>query len=101
MTEVVPLADRAYVKRIAPKERTDDGLFIPDDAQEVPEQADVLAIGRELESRVVNGMHVPPFVSVGDRILIGRFAGTKIKVDGEERLIVTKDEILAIIRESA
>ena len=90
-----PLNDRVIVKRLEEEEKTVGGIIIPDTAKEKPQQAKVIAVGkgRTLE----NGQVIPLTVKEGDRVLFGKYAGTEIKIDGDEHLIMREDDILAII----
>ena len=89
-----PLHDRILVKRVAEEEKTSGGLFIPDTAKEKPLQAMVISIGsgKILE----DGKTVPPSVKVGDKVLIGKYTGSEVKLDGEDHIILREDDILAI-----
>ena len=91
-----PLHDRVIVKRIDEEETTSGGIIIPDTAKEKPQQGKVVAVGKGklLESGKVN----PMAVKKGDRVLFGKYAGTDIKIDGEEHLIMREDDILAVIK---
>jgi chaperonin GroES len=91
-----PLQDRVIVKRIEEEEKTTGGIIIPDTAKEKPQQGKVVAAGKGkiLENGKVN----PVTVKKGDRVLFGKYAGTDIKIDGEEHLIMREDDILAIIK---
>jgi chaperonin GroES len=91
-----PLHDRVIVKRIDEEEKTTGGIIIPDTAKEKPQQGKVIAVGKGklLESGKVN----PMAVKEGDRVLFGKYAGTDIKIDGEEHLIMREDDILAVIK---
>ena len=91
-----PLHDRVIVKRIDEEEKTTGGIIIPDSAKEKPQQGKVIAVGKGklLESGKVN----PMAVKKGDRVLFGKYAGTDIKIDGEEHLIMREDDILAVIK---
>ena len=90
-----PLQDRLIVKRLPEEEKTAGGIIIPDSAKEKPAQGEVVAVGsgKVLE----NGKVRPLDVKVGDRILFGKYAGSEIKVGGEEQLILREDEILGVI----
>ena len=89
-----PLHDRVVVKRIDAEEKTKGGIIIPDTAKEKPQHAKVVAAG---SGRVNDdGTTIPLDVKAGDYVLIGKYAGTEIKLDGEEYLIVREDEILGI-----
>lgn len=92
--KIRPLHDRVILKRMEEEERTAGGLIIPDTAKEKPQQGRVIAAGngRILEK----GDVVPPVVKEGDRVLFSRYAGTEVKVEGEELLIMREDDILAI-----
>ena len=89
-----PLHDRVVVKRLEEEEKTLGGIIIPDTAKEKPQQGKVIAVGqgRSLE----DGKSVPLVVKEGDRVLFSKYAGTDIKLDGEEHLIMREDDILAV-----
>lgn len=91
-----PLHDRVIVKRLEEEEKTVGGIIIPDTAKEKPQQGRVIAVGkgRTLE----NGQVIPLTVKEGDRILFGKYAGTDIKIDGDEHLIMREDDILGILQ---
>lgn len=90
-----PLFDRVLVKRVEEPSKTASGLFLPESAKEKPVRGEVLAIGngRVAESGEVTALTV----KVGDQIIFGKYAGTEIKLEGEERLILREDDILGII----
>ena len=91
---VRPLRDRVLVKRVEQQEQRIGGIIIPDTAKEKPQQAKVVAVGN---GRVNDDGKVFPLeVKAGDYVLIGKYAGTEIKLDGEEYLIVREDEILGV-----
>jgi len=91
-----PLYDRVIIKRIEEEEKTSGGIIIPDTAKEKPQQGKVLAVGK---GRILeNGQVTPMVVQEGDRVLFSKYAGTDIKVEGEEHLIMREDDILAIIQ---
>ncbi|MCL4820869.1 MAG: co-chaperone GroES [Vicinamibacteria bacterium] len=93
--KVRPLHDRLLVRRIEEKETVKGGIIIPDTAKEKPQEGEVLAVGT---GKVLdNGTKLSMDVKVGDKILFGKYAGTDIKVDGEEVLILREDEVLAVI----
>jgi len=92
---VRPLYDRVIVKRLEAEEKTAGGLFIPDTAKEKPIQGQVIAVGSG--KRTDKGEVLALEVSVNDRVLFGKYSGTEIKLDGEERVILREDEILAIV----
>ena len=89
-----PLHDRVLVRRIEAEEKTAGGIIIPDTAKEKPLQAKVVAVGN---GKVTDeGKTLPLEVKVGDYVLVGKYAGTEIKLDGEEYLIVREDEVLGV-----
>ncbi len=92
---VRPLQDRLVIRRIEGDEQTKGGIIIPDSAKERPLQGEVIAVGsgKHLE----DGTVVPLDVKTGDRVLFGKYSGTEIKIDGEERLILREDEVLGVI----
>ena len=91
---VRPLRDRVLVKRVEDQEQGIGGITIPDTAKEKPQQAKVIAAGN---GRVNDeGKMIPLDVKVGELVLIGKYSGTEIKLDGEEYLIVREDEILGV-----
>jgi chaperonin GroES len=90
-----PLHDRVLVKRLDEGEQKIGGIIIPDTAKEKPQQAEVKAVGngKLLDSGERAALDVKP----GDRILFGKYSGSEIKIEGEEYLIVTEDEILGVL----
>jgi chaperonin GroES len=95
MPRVKPLRDRVMVRRIEEDEQKVGGIIVPDTAKEKPTRAQVVAVGsgRVLE----NGQKVPLTLKAGDKVLIGKWSGTDVKIDGEEYLILKEDEILGIL----
>ncbi len=90
-----PLYDRVVLKRIEEEEVKKGSIIIPDTAKEKPQKAEVIAVG---DGKILDdGKKVPLQVKVGDKVLIGKYAGNEIKIDDEEYVIVREDEILAII----
>lgn len=95
MANVKPLRDRVLVRRIEEEEQKVGGIIVPDTAKEKPTQAQVVAVG---SGRVLdNGQKVPLTLKAGDKVLIGKWSGTEVKIDGEEYLILKEDEILGIL----
>jgi chaperonin GroES len=93
--KVTPLADRLLVKREEPSETVKGGIIIPDTAKEKPQEGKVIAVG---PGRVdENGKRVPMEVKRGDRILMGKYSGTEVKINGEEHIILREDDVLAIL----
>ena len=93
--KVTPLHDRVLVKRLEAEETTKGGIIIPDTAKEKPQEAEVIAVGKGRVSE--DGKVIPLEVKKGDRVLIGKFSGTEVNIDGEEHVIVREEEILAKI----
>ena len=93
--KVKPLHDRVIVRRIEEEEKTKGGIIIPDTAKEKPVEGEIVAVGdgKLLE----NGKKQALEVKKGDRVLFGKYAGTEIKIDGEEHLIMREDDIIAIV----
>lgn len=92
---IKPLGDRVVVKPLAQEEKTKSGIVLPDTAKEKPQQGEVLAVGsgRTLE----NGLKVALEVKVGDKVIFSKYAGTEIKIDGQEVIILNERDIHAII----
>jgi chaperonin GroES len=93
--KIRPLQDRVIVRRLEEEEKTGGGIIIPDTAKEKPMEGRVVAVGKGkvLES----GKVVPLDVKTGDRVLFSKYAGTEVKLDGEEHLIMREDDILGIV----
>ena len=92
---VRPLQDRILVTRVAEVEKTRGGIIIPDSAKERPLEGKVIAVGSG--KRLEDGQLVKLDVKAGDRILFGKYAGTEIKIDGVEHIIIREDEVLGIL----
>ena len=93
--KIRPLQDRVIVKRIEEEATTKGGIIIPDTAKEKPMEGLVIAVGKGKTTE--DGKLIKPDVKAGDRILFGKYAGTEVKIDGEERLIMREDDILGVI----
>jgi chaperonin GroES len=93
--KIRPLQDRLVVKRIAEETTTKGGIIIPDTAKEKPASGEVLAVGAGKVSK--DGKRRPIDIAVGDRVLFGKYAGTEIKIDGEDHLILREDDVLAVV----
>lgn len=92
---VRPLHDRILVRRTQEEEKTAGGLFIPDTAKEKPQRGEIVAAGK---GRVTeDGKVLPLEVKVGDKVLFGKYAGTELKLDGQEYLMMREEDILGII----
>jgi chaperonin GroES len=95
MARVKPLRDRVLVRRIEEEEQKVGGIIIPDTAKEKPLQAEVIAVG---SGRLLdNGQKVELVLKPGDKVLIGKWSGTEVKIDDEELLILKEDEILGVV----
>jgi len=92
---VRPLQDRILLTRVAEVEKTRGGIIIPDSAKERPLEGKVVAVGSG--KRLEDGTLVKLDVKAGDRVLFGKYAGTEIKVDGVEHIIIREEEVLGII----
>lgn len=90
-----PLYDRIVVKRLETETTTPGGIVIPDNAKEKPITAEVIAVG--VGKTLENGTVRAPSVKPGDKVLIGKYAGTEVKVAGDERVVLREDEILAVL----
>jgi len=90
-----PLQDRIIVKRLEEEEKTAGGIIIPDAAKEKPMQGEVMAAGKGKVNE--NGKVNPLDVKVGDKILFGKYAGTEVKLDGEDYLIMREDDVLGVL----
>ncbi len=95
--KVRPLHDRLVVKRLEEEEKTKGGIIIPDTAKEKPIEGKVIAVGKGKIQE--DGTTILMEVKKGDRILFGKYAGTEVKIDGEEHLIMKEDDVLAIIEQ--
>ena len=95
---VKPLADRILVRRLDEPEVKRGGIIIPDTAKEKPQQGEVVAVG---PGRLNDeGKRISPEVKKGDKILMGKYSGTEVKIDGTDYLIMREEEVLAIVAES-
>jgi chaperonin GroES len=90
-----PLHDRILAKRLQEQEKTAGGLFIPDTAKEKPLEAEIIAVGN---GKVLEDGKLRPLeVKKGDKVLIGKYSGSEVKLDGEDHIILREDDILAVI----
>lgn len=90
--QVAPLHDRVLVRRLEQKDIAKGEIIIPDTAKEKPQEGEVIAVGA---GKIEKGHRVPLDVQAGDRILVGKYTGTEITIDGQEYLILREEEILA------
>jgi chaperonin GroES len=93
--KVHPLYDRVLLKRLEEQEVKRGGIIIPDTAKEKPQEAEIIEVGK---GRVNDdGKTIPLTVKKGDRVLIGKYSGTEVTLDGDEHIIIREEEILAVI----
>jgi chaperonin GroES len=99
MAQFRPLHDRILVKRIEAEEKTPGGIIIPDTAKEKPIEGEVLAVGPG--ARDETGTVQPLDVRVGDRVLFGKWSGTEVIIEGEDRLIMKESDVFGVIEGGA
>jgi chaperonin GroES len=93
--KIRPLGEKIIVKRVEAEEKTASGIYLPQTAKEKPQQARVIAVG---EGKMLeNGKRATPQVKEGDTIILGKWGGTELKVDGEEYVVLGEDEVLAVV----
>ena len=93
--KLVPLGDRVVLKQVEAEETTKSGIVLPGQNKEKPQQAEVVAVGA---GGMVDGKEVTMLVSVGDKVIYSKYAGTEVELDGEEYLVVKQNDILAIVK---
>ena len=93
--KLVPLCDRVVLKQLEAEETTKSGIVLPGQTQEKPQQAEVIAVG---PGGMVNGHEVKMEVQEGDKVIFAQYAGTKVKVDGVEYIVIKQEDILAIMK---
>jgi len=91
---IKPLADRVVIKSVEAEETTKSGIILAASAQEKPEIAEIVAVG---PGGIVDGKEVTMYVNVGDKVIIGKYSGTDIKLDNDEYTIVKQSDILAVV----
>ena len=94
-TTLTPLKDHVIVKRLEASTKTSGGIFLPESAKEKPREGRIIAVGNGTLNE--KGDRVPLQVKKGDRVIFNSYAGTEVKVDGEDYLILSEDEILAVV----
>ena len=94
--KVRPLGDKIIVKRAEAADRTDSGIFLPESAKDKPKEGKIVALGNGFLNRET-GDYLPFTVKKGDAVLFSSYAGTEIKIDGEDLIIMTEEDILAVI----
>jgi len=92
--KVKPLGDRVVIKNAETEETTKSGIVLPGTAKEKPQMADVLEVG---PGGVIDGKEVTMHVKVGQRVIYSKYAGTEVKIDGQELIIVRQNDILAVV----
>ena len=90
-----PLHDRVIVKRLEEERKTASGIVIPDTAAEKPDQGEVMAVGPGKKNE--DGKLFPVDVKVGDKVLFGKYAGSTVRVDGDELLVMREEDIMAVV----
>ena len=92
--KLVPLGDRVVLKHLVAEETTKSGIILPGSAKEKPQEAEVIAVG---PGGVIDGKEVKMQVKPGDKVLLSKYSGTEVKVDGKEYTIIRQSDILAIV----
>ncbi len=95
MTKLRPLGEKILVKRLEAESKTKSGIVLPDSAKEKPKRGTVLSVGEG--KRLENGQRGAFSVKKGDQVIFSSYAGTEIKIDGEELMIMSEDDVLAIV----
>lgn len=90
--KLAPLGDRVVLKQLEAEETTKSGIVLPGNAQEKPQQAEIIAVG---PGGIVDGQEVEMQVAVGDKVIYSKYAGTEVKLDGEEFIVVRQNDIVA------
>lgn len=94
--KLVPLGDKVVLKQLEAEETTKSGIVLPGQAQEKPQQAEVVAVG---PGGVVDGKEITMQVKAGDKVIYQKYAGTNVKLDGEEFIIVKQNDIVAVVED--
>lgn len=92
--KLVPLGDKVVLKQLEAEETTKSGIVLPGQAQEKPQQAEVVAVG---PGGMVDGKEVTMQVKTGDKVIYSKYAGTEVKLDGEEFIVVKQNDIVAVV----
>ncbi|MCY2954065.1 MAG: co-chaperone GroES [Planctomycetota bacterium] len=95
MAKLRPLGDKVLIKRVEAETKTKSGIVLPDTAKEKPKRGKVLSVGEG--KRLEDGTRSPVTVKKGDEVIFASYAGTELKVDGEELIIMAEDDILAVV----
>lgn len=94
--KVRPLGDKILVKRATAQDKTESGIYLPESAKDKPKEGKIVAVGTGILNRDT-GERIPFSVKNGDNVIFSSYAGTEVKIDGEELLIMTEDDILGVI----
>ena len=94
--KLVPLGDRVVLKHLVAEETTKSGIILPDSAKEKPQEAEVIAVG---PGGVIDGKEVVMQVQVGQKVIYSKYAGTEVKADGQEFVVVRQNDILVIVED--
>ena len=94
--KLVPLSDRVVLKALEAEETTKSGIVLPGQAQEKPQQAEIIAVG---PGGIVDGKEVKMIVEVGQKVIYGKYAGTDVKLGDDEYIIVRQSDIMAVVEE--
>ena len=94
--KVRPLGDKIIIKRADAQEKTDSGIYLPESAKDTPREGKVMSLGSGILNKET-GEYMPFTVKNGDRVIFSSYAGTEIKIDNEELLIMSEDDILGVI----
>lgn len=92
--KLVPLGDKVIIKQLEPEEMTKSGIVLLNQSKEKPQQAEVIAVG---PGGLVDGKEVTMHVKTGDRVIYSKYAGTEVKFDGQELIVIKQNDILAIV----
>ena len=92
--KLVPLGDRVVLKQLEAEETTKSGIVLPGQSKEKPQQAEVIAVG---PGGIVDGKEVEMQVKVGEKVIYSKYAGTEVKLDGEEFIIVKQNDVIAVV----
>jgi chaperonin GroES len=95
MAKLRPLGDKILVKRLEAESKTKSGIVLPDAAKEKPRRGKVLAVGEG--RRLDNGERAPAVVKKGDEVIFASYAGTEVKLEGEELMIMSEEDVLAVV----
>lgn len=95
MAQLKPLGDRVVLKQLEAEEKTQSGIILPEKSQEKPQQAEVIAVG---PGGIIDGKEIVMQVKPGDKVVYSKYAGTEIKLDSQEYIIVKQSDILAVVQ---